>query len=190
MTAPAPFMLRAAARVEDGRLVIDYAVASTGGPALVGHLDYYYGRPHGVVGWLDGRLGASTAALFFGTVALPPYMNAAMPPRVASVLLPGGGTVQGTLALPLPLIETGAVVLPMPEPANEQVVPLQRMVVVVEVLPHDDGKGLPKAPGGGLDAFGRRGAREHVRTVIELPAGVSLRVVPGAVSTIVHALGK
>jgi hypothetical protein len=187
MPSPASLQLRAAARIEGPSLVVDYAVVHLGGPpVLVCHLDYYYGRPHGVVGWLDGRLGVDTAALFFGTVALPLGMNAAMPPRPAASPLAPGGAVEGTLTLPLPLVETAAVAMPMPTEPVEPV-PLRRLLVLVETLVDEGGRALPKAPGGGLDPFGRKTPREHPRTLVELPPGVSLLPLPGGTSTIAHA---
>ncbi len=188
MSPSASLQLRAAARVEGSSLVVDYAISHLGGPpVLVCHLDYYYGRPHGVVGWLDGRLGADTAALYFGTVTLPPTMSAPMPPRVgASPLLPGG-TVEGSLSLPLPLVENAAVAVPMPTEPVEPV-PLRRLMVIVEHLVDEGGPALPKAPGGGLDPFGRKTPREHLRVLVELPPGVTLLPLPGGTSTIAHAL--
>jgi len=187
MPLSATLQLRAAARVEDERLVIDYAVTSSGGPpALVCHLDWFYGRPHGVVGGLGGRLGEGVAALFFGTVALPPGMEAAMLPRPAASPLAPGGTVEGTLALPLPLVESGAVAIPLRDDPVEPV-PLRRLVVAIEVLVDEGGEPKP-APGGGVDVFSRKTPREHLRTVIELPAGVTLLPTPGGISTIAHGL--
>lgn len=188
MPPSASLQLRAAARLEGPSLVIDYAVDHHGGPpVLVCHLDYYYGRPHGVVGWLGGRLGAETAVLYFGTVTLPPTMDAAMPPRVGASPLAPGGSVQGSLALALPLIETAAVAIPMPTDPVEPV-PLQRLVVLVEHLVDEGGRALPKTPGGGLDPSTRKTPREHLQGQIDLPFGVSLLPLPGSTSTIAHAL--
>lgn len=183
----ASLQLRAAARIEGSSLVVDYAVEHLGGPpVLVCHLDYYFGRSHGVVGWLDGRLGADTAVLFFGTVALPPGLDAAMPPRVGASPLAPGGTVAGTLALALPLIENAAVAMPMPTDPVEPV-PLRRLVVMIEHLVDEGGKALPKTPGGGLDPFTRKTPRQYLHAQVELPPGVTLLPLPGGTSTIAHA---
>lgn len=187
MPPSASLQLHTAARVEGSSLVVDYAVDHLGGPpVLVCHLDYYYGRPHGVVGWLGGSLGADTAVLFFGTVALPPGMNAAMPPRVGASPLAPGGRVEGTLALALPLVENAAVAMPMPTDPAEPV-PLRRLVVMIEHLVDEGGKALPKAPGGGLDPFGRKTPRQYLHAPLELPPGVTLLPLPGGTSTIAHA---
>lgn len=190
MPHPASLQLHAAARIDGSSLVVDYAVLHLGGPpVLVCHLDYYYGRSHGVVGWLGGRLGADTAALFFGTVALPLGMNAAMPPRVGASPLPPGGRVEGTLALPLPLRETGAVAMPMSDEVAPPV-PLRRLVVLVEHLVDEGGKAPPKTPGGGLDAFGRKTPRAYVHATLDLPPGVSLVPLPGGHCTFAHAFDQ
>jgi hypothetical protein len=187
MPHPASLQLRATARIEGESLFVDYAIEHLGGPpVLVCHLDYYYGRPHGVVGWLGGRLGADTAVLYFGTVTLPLGMNAAMMPRTAASPLASGGAVGGTLPLPLPLIETAAVAMPMPTDPVEPV-QLRRMIIVVEHLLDEGGPALPKTPGGGLDPFARKTPREHLHTQIDLPPGVSLLPLAGGTSTIAHA---